>query len=101
MKVLTPGHLYSLDNFEGGQHLLQFIHKEPVNPGSTELKTIDNGTTNEEVLRALLDRMRFLQKAFPCVENQNTITCLSEALYWLDKRTSDRLKRGVEGKQEK
>ena len=53
MKNLVAGHTYELSNFEKkdekGQ-VLQFIHKEPIEEGSTELKTISDGTTNEEVL---------------------------------------------------
>jgi len=96
MKNIIPGHTYELENFENkdskGQ-TLQFIHKEPKEEGSTELKTISDGTTNEEVIEVLLDRLNFLQSKFPCRENAIAITKLDEALLWLNKRTSDRLKR--------
>jgi hypothetical protein len=102
MKVLVEGHKYELSNFENkdeqGQ-TLQFIQKEPVNEASTELKTIADGTTNEELIEMLLDRMNYLQSKFPCRENAIAITRLDEALLWLNKRTSDRIKRNVEGKQ--
>lgn len=102
MKVLTEGHLYSLEGFEGGAETaqeLQFIHKVPVSEGSTELKTLSDGTTNEEVLEVLINRMQYLQSKFPCRENAIVITKLQESLMWLNKRTSDRVGRGVEGKQ--
>lgn len=106
MKVIVPGHRYELANFEEkdepGQ-LLQFIHKESANkmgdislPGS--LVTVNDGTTNEEVIECLIDRMQFLQSKFPCKENACCITHLEEALMWLEKRTRDRVKRNVEGK---
>ena len=102
MKNLVAGHLYELENFENkdaeGQKL-QFIHKEPLEPGSTELKTVADGTTNEELLAVLIDRMQFLQGKFPCRENAIVITKLEESLMWLNMRTSDRMKRNVEGKQ--
>jgi len=102
MKVLVEGHKYELSNFENkneqGQ-TLQFIQKEPVSEDSTELKTIADGTTNEELIEMLLDRMNYLQSKFPCRENAIAITKLDEALLWLNKRTSDRIKRNVEGKQ--
>lgn len=101
MKVQVPGHTYELSNFENkdqkGQ-TLQFIHKEPIAPAHPELKTISDGTTTEEVLEALIDRMTFLQSQFPCKENACCITHLQEGLMWLEKRTSDRIKRQVEGK---
>ena len=99
MKVLKPGHRYSLPNFENFQSSqeLQFIDKVPGDePGS--LKTLADGTTNEEVLEVLIDRMKFLQDAFPCRENAIVITKLEESLMWLNKRTQDRIKRNVEGK---
>lgn len=102
MLNLVPGHLYELANFENKEQpgqKLQFIHKEPAAEGSTELKTIADGTTNEEVLAALIDRMQFLQSKFPCRENAIVITNLEESLMWLNKRTADRVKRNVEGKQ--
>lgn len=101
MKNLISGHTYELSNFENkntkGQ-ILQFIHKEPKQEGSTELITISDGTTNEEVLEVLIDRIQFLQSKFPCKENAIVIIKLEESLMWLNKRTSNRLKRNVEGK---
>ena len=104
MKNLVAGHTYELSNFENknekGQ-VLQFIHKEPIEEGSAELKTVSDGTTNEEVLEALINRMNFLNGKFPCRENSIVITHLETALLWLEKRTNDRIKRDVEGKNEK
>lgn len=104
MKVKVEGHIYEMSNFENktdsGQ-ILQFIHKEPIEQGSTELKTISDGTTNEEVLEVLINRMNYLQSKFPCRENAIVITKLEESLMWLNKRTADRIKRNVEGKNEK
>lgn len=100
MKVLVAGHTYELANFENknteGQKI-QFIHKEPVVEGSSELKTISDGTTNEELLEVLINRMNHLNGKFPCRENAIAITHLDTALLWLEKRTNDRLKRNVEG----
>lgn len=102
MKVLTPGHNYLLANFENEQNpaqTLQFIQKEPKEGGDPgEMQTVSDGTTNEEVLEMLIDRMKWLQAKFPCKENACCITHLEEGLMWLEKRTKDRIKRGVEGK---
>lgn len=100
MKAITLGHKYELESFEGGPaQTLQFIEKCPVSEGSTELETINDGTTNEEVLAVLIDRMESLQGKFPCRENAVVITKLQECLMWLNKRTADRKARQVEGKQ--
>jgi hypothetical protein len=118
MKVLTQGHKYELANFEStevnnvdvyGHQTIQFIEKKTVTQmrldsqmppdhllGSDkldELVTVNNGTTNEEVLEMLIDRMKYLQAKFPCNENACCITHLEEGLMWLEKRTRDRVKR--------
>ncbi len=102
MQVLTEGHKYVAANFEDkilGQ-TIQFIHKEPKGEGQVqELVTVSDGTTNEEILEILIDRMNYLQSKFPCRENAIVITKLEESLMWLNKRTADRIKRNVEGKQ--
>jgi hypothetical protein len=104
MKILTEGHKYELENFEnkeGQGQIIQFIHKEPtvgVFPLKNELTTIADGTTNEDVLEMLINRMMYLQDKFPCKENACCITHLEEAQMWLEKRTRDRIKRNVEGK---
>ncbi len=102
MKVIIEGHRYELANFENKTQVgqtIQFIQKVPVHPNALELETVSDGTTNEETLEMLIDRMKYLQAKFPCKENAYCITHLEEALMWLEKRTRDRIKRNVEGKQ--
>ena len=114
MKVLREGHKYELKGFESeqGNQTIQFIEKEPLksiairNPDTGELEqtntgaliTVNDGTTNEEVLEMLINRMNYLNNKFPCRENSIAITHLDTALLWLEKRTRDRIKRDVEGK---
>lgn len=112
MLVLTGGHRYLLDNFEGSSEnnqILQFIHKGkyeeaiqygPIDarfPDPDHLYLIANGTTNEEVLRVLIDRIKFLNEKLSSEENFAVIDNLQRALFWLEKRTADRAARGVEG----
>jgi hypothetical protein len=99
MQVFTPGHRYVLESFEdtnSGQ-VLQFIEKQPESEGSTKLVTVNDGTTNEEVLAVLIDRLNYLQAKHPCRENAIVLTKLEESLMWLNKRTADRKARSVEG----
>lgn len=108
MKVLKAGHLYELENFENkdaeGQKI-QFIEKELCTLkneldnsfATTQLVTINDGTTNEEVLEVLINRLQVLSAKLPSRETSIAITKLEEALMWLNKRTSDRIKRNVEG----
>lgn len=114
MKVLREGHRYALENFEDkskpGQ-IIQFIEKVPETAIDTSLGrdfgteyqtgkliTLNDGTTNEDLIRVLIDRLTYLNGKFPCRENAIAITKLDEALLWLEKRTRDRVARNVEGK---
>lgn len=102
VKIITPGHLYELINFEKinepGQRL-QFIEKIPNPTGPVgALETVNDGTTNEALLDVLVDRLNFLNGKFPCRENSIAITHIETAILWLRKRTQDREARGVEGK---
>lgn len=104
MKVIREGHRYLLEPFENNgiaadDQVIQFIEKVPIEEGSTELKTLFNGTTNEELLVVLIDRLNFLNRKFPCIENVEAIRALDEALGHLQSRTKNRIERGVEGKQ--
>ena len=57
-----------------------------------------NGCHNEDLIAIVIDRLQHLNQGdFPCRENSIAITKLEEALLWLNKRTADRIKRGVEG----
>lgn len=59
-----------------------------------------NGVTNEALLAVVIDRLQcFNDGPFPSRENAIALTKCQEALMWLQKRTQDRQKRGVEGKQ--
>lgn len=100
MKIITEGHKYQLSGFEDPENTqtIQFIEKAPIE-NTTDLRTVNDGTTNEELLEVLINRMEYLQNKFPCRENAIVITKLQESLMWLEKRTTDRKKRNVEGKQ--
>lgn len=57
-----------------------------------------NGISGEALLTIVIDRLRSFQRgAFACRENAIALTNLEESLMWLQKRTRDRLARGVEG----
>ena len=61
-----------------------------------------NGVTHEVLLAILIDRLRGFQSGqYACRENAIALTKLEEAKMWLQKRTMDRLTRGVEGTHEK
>jgi hypothetical protein len=114
MKILTPGHRYELANFERtdapGQ-VLQFIEKEKrCEPGCSavltqgaecdceqKFATVNDGTTNEEVLAMLINRLLSLYAKLPSEHTLTAIGMLRAALNELNKRTAARIARGVEG----
>ncbi len=57
-----------------------------------------NGCHNEDLLAIVIDRLQgFQDSPFKCRENALAITKLEEALHWLNHRTRERERRGVEG----
>lgn len=57
-----------------------------------------NGCSNESLLEVVIDRLRGFQSGqFACRDNAVALTKLEEAMMWLQKRTRDRMARGVEG----
>lgn len=74
-------------------------------------ETGPNGNSNEAYLAVLIDRLRGFQHLrnpdgtfdfnsrgkYACRENAVALTHLEDALMWLQKRTRDRMARGVEG----
>lgn len=59
-----------------------------------------NGACVEEVLIDAYEHLYYLNKKFPCKENEMALTKIEEAVIWLDARTADRAYRGVLGKEE-
>jgi len=58
-----------------------------------------NGVTQEILLAIVIDRLRSFQSGpFSCRENALALTKCEEALHWLQQRTLDRMRRGVEGR---
>lgn len=57
-----------------------------------------NGVTQEALLAVVIDRLRCFQSGpFSSRENALALTKCEEALHWLQQRTLDRMRRGVEG----
>lgn len=58
-----------------------------------------NGVTNEALLAIVRHRLEYLNRLFPCAENEKAIDGVSDALFQLEARTLQRQARGVEGKE--
>lgn len=78
-----------------GDHILLHFQDGPIAEQGV------NGTTNEEVIELLVERIKSLNEMdggkYACKENSVAITHLETALAWLTLRTARRLRRGVEG----
>lgn len=61
-----------------------------------------NGISNEALLAIVEDRLLGFQSGqYACRENAVALTKLQESMMWLQKRTRDRMARGVEGTNQK
>lgn len=57
-----------------------------------------NGVTHEVLLAIVADRLRSFQKGpYSCKANACALTHIEEAMHWLQQRTLERMRRGVEG----
>jgi hypothetical protein len=57
-----------------------------------------NGLTHEVLLAIIADRLRSSQKGpYACKANACALTHIEEAQHWLQQRTIERMRRGVEG----
>lgn len=60
-----------------------------------------NGLSHEVLLAIVADRLRSFQKGpFSCKANACALTHIEEAMHWLQQRTIERMRRGVEGTSE-
>ena len=80
------------DPKDGTVHLMVNFQKGPIQEVGV------NGVSGEALIAIAIDRLRSFQTGpYRCRENACALTHLEEGLMWLQKRTRDRLARGVEG----
>lgn len=67
MKCKYPGHLYELDHLDGGgKTALQFVQRRPFHEPV-------EGVTNQEVIRAVIDRVKVLDAEVPWPGNRQIL----------------------------
>jgi len=95
MKVLDDCHSYFLQTFMHGDlpDAMVPLHFYEMREDGTKI----DGVTNEEVLAVLIHRLEVLNMKMFCFENDMALSSLKGALSWLNARTEERTKRGVEG----
>lgn len=86
MRVVNPGRVYELAAGNG----LNFLLKE-------DGQVVRDGTTIEEVLEVLIDRVTEAYQALPCQETIRALYLMREALAALETRTARRILANVEG----
>lgn len=86
MIVHEAGHIYVLPSLDGNMpQILTFVKRIGAHfPGNTGAP--HPGTTTQEVVRALLDRSRYVNKQIPCVETEAVIAALQSILLLLEVR---------------
>ena len=92
MIEVDPGHEYLLDSYDGGEPVrITFVKREgegyPFNVGHHP------GANCQEVIRALIARVQYLQQQIPCPENSVVIQKLRDALWQFEIRAAQRHER--------
>ncbi|TIL94661.1 MAG: hypothetical protein E5Y73_11165 [Mesorhizobium sp.] len=84
MRAIYPGHRYELDHLDGnGKSVLQFVQRLP-------LHVPMEGVTNQEVLRAVIDRVKSLDAEIPWAGNAQIIRHLRMAILLHESRAMER-----------
>jgi hypothetical protein len=86
MKVIDPSRIYELS----AGNSLAFVQMH-------DGRIVRDGTTNEEVLDVLIDRVTDGYQRLPCQESIRAVYFLKEALAALRKRTESRRRLKVDG----
>ncbi len=86
MRVVDSGHVYELT----AGNRLTFVQKD-------RGEVIREGTTNEEVLEVLIDRVAQAYERLPCQESIRAMHYLKEALASFRERTARRARLKIEG----
>lgn len=82
MEIIKPGVVFNLKNFKSDEHQrITFTHKVAED-------TYEDGTTTEEVIHMLVERMFELQRQNKSSENATAIFHLKSAKQVLKKRTA-------------
>lgn len=84
MTPIYPGHRYSLSHLDGeGRTELQFVQRAPLHPPC-------EGVTNQEVLRAVIDRVKVLNAEVPWSGNAEIVKHLRMAILLHEARAIER-----------
>lgn len=84
MEIIDPGHIYDLRQLGSNDtQRLTFVKRSG---GAVKYEKEWAGVQTQEVLRALIDRTKYLNEVLPCVESQDAIQYLRMALFMYEVR---------------
>jgi len=87
-------HWYDINSGDGKVGVTLKFQDGPINADGNGV----NGVTHEVLLAIVADRLRSFQKGpYSCKANACALTHIEEAQHWLQQRTLERMRRGVEG----
>lgn len=93
MKIIREGFKYEVENFENKTEHGQFISFVEKERDGDMTFLVQDGTTIEELIDVLVDRMSFLNSKHPCMENWVVIQNLKTAKFWMIERQREKNKR--------
>lgn len=91
MTVIDPGHKYSLNLLDAKWNThsdLIFVKRQGQN--YPDNKSSHAGTNLQEVIRACIDRVKYLDNQIPCTENKNILLHLRHIIWQLELRAAVR-----------
>lgn len=92
-------HKYSISSVQEPAEVVGIINFQK---GPRKDPTSESGVLDTDLLEIVRDRLTSFQAGpFACSENEQALDAVTRALFWMNKRVEDRLKREVLGTNEK
>lgn len=89
MEILDPGHRYILEGYDGPltQELTFVKRNDPPEkyPGNTSAYP---GTIMQEVIKALIDRLQYVNNQTPCAETEAVLGLMQTSMLLLEERAN-------------
>lgn len=85
MRIIDPGHKYEVNYLDGNDNIDTITFVKRGHPGKNH-----PGTTNQELLRVLIDRIKFLNTEIPWRGNEEILFYLRKALILHECRALER-----------
>jgi hypothetical protein len=90
MECLDSGHLYRVEGYDGGEpQTIRFLKRVGEGYPGNEAPAY-GGTNCQDVIRVLIDRVKYLDSQIPCDENKLIIKSLANAFWQFEKRAAER-----------